>query len=107
MVPRFAIPATNANGVSTTLGRVRRSTPSIDLRADRRFHVEVGGVLQVDKKATDIFVVTILDVSRSGFRVGCPVFVPVGTGVTLSACNTTNSGEVRYCQEVNIDEFVL
>jgi hypothetical protein len=64
----------------------------IDLRADRRYTVDVGGVLQIEGIPASVYVVTVLDVSKSGLRVSCPVSIPVGAQVTVACCNTSISG---------------
>ena len=85
-----------------------RSAPqTIDLRADRRFTVEVGGVLQVEGSASSVYVITVRDISKSGLRVSCPVGLREGIRVEVDCCQTRIEGEVRYCQEVFADDFCI
>jgi len=85
-----------------------RGTPSnIDLRADRRFNIEVAGVLQVVGTASAVYVVTVLDVSKSGVRVSCPDSLSEGTRVEVACCDTCISGSVRYSREVAAGEFYV
>jgi len=86
-------------------GRPARS--NIDLRADRRYTVDVGGVLQVEGVPTAVYVVTVMDVSKLGLRVSCPVSIPVGTRVEVGCCDTTIFGQVRYASEVGPNDFYL
>lgn len=79
----------------------------IDLRADRRYMVNVAGVLRVEGLAMGVYVVTVLDVSKSGLRVSCPISVPAGTRVEVTCCDTNIIGEVRYAREVGANEFWL
>ena len=81
--------------------------PSIDLRADRRYAVDVGGVLRIEGVPASVYVVTVLDVSKSGLRARCPISIPVGTGVTVTCCDAKISGEVRYVREQELDEFTV
>ena len=80
---------------------------SVDLRADRRYMVNVAGALQVEGLATDVYVITVLDISRSDLRVSCPISVPAGSRVTVTACQANIIGEVRYTREVGPNEFWL
>ena len=59
--------------------------PSIDLRADRRYTVDVGGVLRIEGVPASVYVVTVLDVSKSGLRVRCPISIPVSARVVANA----------------------
>jgi hypothetical protein len=67
--------------------------------------VDVGGVLQVSGTIGAVYVVNVLDVSRAGLRVNCPVPVAVGGRVRVTCCETEIDAEVRYCQETGPDEF--
>lgn len=82
-----------------------RHVSNIDLRVDRRYTVNLGGVLQIEGVPASVYVVTVLDVSKSGLRVSCPISVPVGSRVSVACWNTNISGEVRYTREVALDEF--
>ena len=105
MVPRASLPAqTVAPRGGLALGRL---ASNIDLRADRRFTVDIGGVLQVKGTPKDIYLVTVRDVSKSGLRVSCPICVPEGSRVELTCCDTIISGEVRYAREESLDEYCL
>ena len=81
--------------------------PGIELRADRRYTVDVSGVLRIEGVRAGIYAVTVLDVSKTGLRIGCPISMPVGTQVTVACCNAKISGEVRYAREVAPDEFTV
>lgn len=85
----------------------RDLTSKIDLRADRRYTVDIGGVLRIEGGPASVYVVTVLDVSKSGLRVSCPVSIPVGTHVAVACCNTSIFGEIRYAREVAVDEFTI
>lgn len=69
--------------------------------------VNVAGVLRVQGIGTNVYVITVLDVSRSGLRVSCPITVPAGSRVEVTACDTDISGEVRYVRDVGTREFWL
>ncbi len=88
-------------------GHAQHLPSNIDLRADRRYTVEVGGVLQVADVPAAVYVVTVLDVSKTGLRVRCPICVPVGARVAVECCSTSIPGEVRYAREDAVDEFTL
>ena len=86
---------------------MRPRLPSIDLRADRRYTVDVGGVLRIEGVPASVYVGTVLDFSKSGLRVRCPIPIPVGARVAVECCNTQISGIVRYAREEAPDEFTV
>jgi hypothetical protein len=103
MLARSPIPSTHSiirSGVA-----VRSALSRIDLRADRRFTVEVGGVLHVEGSTSAVYVVTVRDISKSGLRISCPVPLRDGIRIEVDCCHTRVAGEVRYCREVFADEF--
>lgn len=81
--------------------------PYIDLRADRRFHIEVAGLLQYEGMPGAIYVITVLDISRFGLRVHCPVPLSPGLRVEVSACGSRISSTVRYCTPSDDYEFYI
>jgi len=80
---------------------------SVDLRADRRFNIDVAGVLQVVGAVGAVYVVTVRDISKSGLRVSCPVSLSDGLRVEVSCCDTSIYGEVRYSRAVGADDFYV
>jgi hypothetical protein len=79
----------------------------IDLRADKRYIVNVGGILEVEGLPQDTYDVTVRDVSRSGLRVSSPISIPAGTRVAVTSGQTNIVGEVRYARAVGVKEFWL
>lgn len=100
MIPRSSIAPADPNLPSCVAA-------SVDLRADRRFSVDLGGVLQVKGSGIAIYVVTVRDISKSGLRVSCPASLPDGTRVEVACCDTIIAGEVRYSREVFADDFYI
>src|SRR5579862_8447862 len=95
-------PASTLSGIC-----FHRPPASIDLRADRRFTVEVAGVLRLGDVRSAVYVVTVLDVSRSGLRVCCPAPVSTGARVEVTCCDAVIAGEARYCREAGAGEFYI
>jgi hypothetical protein len=99
-------PGHAGDAAGTWLSKQGRSPyPYIDLRADRRFHVEVAGLLQYGGIPGAIYVITVLDISRFGMRTQSPVPLSAGLRVEVSACGSTISGTVRYCTPTDDCEF--
>jgi len=86
---------------------LHRPAASIDLRADRRFSVEVAGVLKLTDVKSAVYVITVLDISKSGLRVCCPVAIATGASVQVTCCDTVIAGEVRYCRQEGAEEFYV
>jgi hypothetical protein len=79
----------------------------MDKRLDRRFPVEEAAVMRVEGKTGAVYVVTVLDVSRSGLRISCPISLPLETRVNLKCHGAEISGEVRYARNVGYYGFHL
>lgn len=76
-------------------------------RSEVRYRVEQPATMQVHGAHDDVYLVTILDVSRSGFRVSCPAGFAAGTRVELSFAKIEVPGEVRYARRLGAGEFHL
>jgi hypothetical protein len=63
---------------------------------DPRYPVEEAGVLLAKQMHVEPYLVTVLDVSRSGLRVRCTNGFPIGTEVTVSCRGADIFGTVRY-----------
>ena len=73
-------------------------------RKDVRTAIQVDAELRI-AGAADMHAVTILDVSKSGFRLRSKTMVPTGTRINLMYRNVTVSGETRYVRELGPAEF--
>ena len=54
-----------------------------------------------------VYVVTVLDVSKVGLRVSCPVAMPLGTRVKVTCHGADIVGEIRYARDVERDGYYL
>jgi hypothetical protein len=79
----------------------------MDQRLDRRFPVEEAAVMRVEGQAGGVYVVTVLDVSKSGMRVSCPISLPLETPVTVRCHGAEISGNVRYARNIGFYGFHL
>lgn len=79
----------------------------MEKRSDQRYPIEEAAVLRVDGVAGGVYVVTILDVSKFGLRVSCPVALALGTRVKVSCHGAEIIGEIRYARDVERDGFYL
>jgi hypothetical protein len=65
------------------------------------------GVMRIQGKPDHVYVVTVLDVSKSGLRVSCASALPVATQVEVKCRGAGVTGEIRYCRDVKPAEFNL
>lgn len=78
------------------------ATPAEQRRHDR-YQVEIPGVLRVQETRGGIYMVTVLDISKSGLRLCCPKLVPPGNRVEVKCQNTKVLGTVKYAREVGYE----
>lgn len=65
------------------------------------------GVMRIQGKPDHVFVVTVLDISKSGLRVSCASALPADTQVEVKCRGAGVRGEIRYCRDVKKNEFHL
>lgn len=75
-----------------------------ELRTEVRYPVGQPAVLRAD---SGLYVVTILDVSRSGMRVSCSKEFASGTNVHVRYAELEVPGEIRYARKLETGEFHL
>ena len=63
--------------------------------------------MRIRGKPDQVYVVTVLDVSKSGLRVSCTSALPAATQVEVKCHGAGVRGEVRYCRDVKKNEFHL
>jgi hypothetical protein len=81
-----------------------RSTP-LPRRKEPRNPTDAAGILRLEDHPEGVFMVTILDVSKSGLRVRCPTGREPGTRVEINCGTARIAGTVRYTREVEPNEF--
>jgi|HubBroStandDraft_1064217.scaffolds.fasta_scaffold910145_1 hypothetical protein len=74
---------------------------SFGLRTNERFAAKVPAVLQIPAAHGATYLVTVLDVSKTGLRVCCPTAISVGTRIEVKVLGATVKGTVRYVREVD------
>ncbi len=74
---------------------------------DKRFPLIQPGVMHIEGRPGDAYVVTVLDVSKSGLRVSCSSALPIDTRVEVKCRGAAVLGDVRYSRNVGRDEFHL
>jgi hypothetical protein len=79
----------------------------MEKRTDQRYPVEEAAVMRIEGVTGGVYVVTVLDVSRFGLRVSCPVGWPLGTRVKVACHGAEVAGEVRYARDVEPDGYHL
>jgi hypothetical protein len=70
----------------------------IDARRHARYELEESGFMRILGPPGGAFVVTVLDISKSGFRVRCSRTLPEGTLVAVTCRRTEIAGEIRYAR---------
>lgn len=63
--------------------------------------------MRVEGVAGGVYVVTVLDVSKFGLRVSCPIALPLGTRVKVACHGAEIGGEIRYARDVDRDGYYL
>jgi hypothetical protein len=63
--------------------------------------------MRIGGATTDAYLITVLDVSRTGLRVSCSTALPMGTLVEVQCRGAAVLGEVRYARNTGRDEFHL
>ncbi len=54
-----------------------------------------------------IYLITVLDVSKSGLRINCSTSLTTGTRVEVRCRGASVPGEIRYARDVGQNEFHL
>src|SRR5271168_1353945 len=79
----------------------------MEQRTDQRYPVEEAAVMRIEGVAGGVYVVTVLDVSKVGLRVSCPVTLSLGTRVKVACHGAEIAGEIRYARDVERDGYYL
>ena len=74
-------------------------------RRHERFSFEKPGILRLEHVHGGLYLITVLDLSRSGLRINCPKAVARETRVEVQCLGRRVSGVVRYTREVGPREF--
>lgn len=78
-----------------------------EIRLDERFEVRIPATLRVSDGIGPLYMIEIVDVSRSGLRLRSERGVPPGTRVEINCRGQSISGEVRYCRHVGLEEYYM
>jgi PilZ domain len=79
----------------------------IEARRHTRYELEVPGFMRILGPPGGAFVVTVLDISKSGFRVRSSRPLPEGTSVAVTCRRKEITGEVRYARTMGTGEVHL
>lgn len=82
------------------------SSENLGQRRHDRYVVETPGILRLQNTRGGIYVITVLDVSKSGLRINCPTAVPYGSRVEVQCKGAKVFGTVRYTREVGYEFHV-
>lgn len=82
------------------------ASPNFQQRRHDRFTVETPGLLRIQETRGGIYAITVLDVSKAGLRVNCPIAVPSDARVELKVQGSTILGTVRYARSVGYEFHV-
>jgi hypothetical protein len=80
---------------------------ALENRRHDRYQVQAAGILRVEGAAGNVFLVTLLDVSKEGFRSSCSKAFPTGTMVELDCRGVKIKGEIRYATSFGVDQYYL
>jgi hypothetical protein len=79
----------------------------MDQRKDVRYQVQEPCTLRETGTRGGVYVVTILDVSKTGLRISASMALASGTPVDVLCRGVRITGAVRYARNVGRDEFHL
>jgi len=86
-------------------------SPGPGSAAERRRHdrytVGEPAILRIIGVKGGVYLITVIDVSKSGLRLSCSVSLAPGTRVEVRWRGARIEGEVRYAREVQAHEFHL
>jgi hypothetical protein len=85
---------------------IKPASQILQQRRHERYVVHTPGVLRLVGIRGGVYVITVLDVSKSGLCINCPMGVPQGTRVEVKCHGTMVSGTVRYAREVGSEFHV-
>jgi hypothetical protein len=69
--------------------------------------MEMAALLRISGVAGGIYMITVLDVSKSGLRIQCSRALDHGTRVEIQCHDFSIFGEIRYSRGMAADEFHL
>jgi PilZ domain-containing protein len=81
-----------------------RHNASAEQRRHTRDRVEAPAIMHIEGSPV-AFLVTVLDVSKSGLRVSCSTAASAGKKVTVNFRGAIVSGEARYCRGISANDF--
>lgn len=79
----------------------------LEQRRHDRHALQLPGILRIEAMRGGVYVITVLDVSKSGLRINCPTTVPNGSRVEVKCQGAKITGRVKYAREVGGQEFHL
>jgi hypothetical protein len=72
-------------------------------RAHERVVVKVPGILRIPETRSGTYLITVLDASKMGLRISCPIAIAAGTRVEVKFGGATVMGTARYAREMDRD----
>lgn len=88
----------------STFARTPASAQTSEQRTQNRVAVRIPAILRLPEVRGGIFLVTVLDLSKTGLRITCPRALPSGSRLELKFNDVTVFGVARYSRAVE-EEF--
>jgi len=83
------------------------TSPQTSARSGQRAHervvVKVPGILRIPEARSGTYLITVLDASKMGLRISCPIAIAAGTRVEVRFGGATVVGTARYSREMDRD----
>jgi hypothetical protein len=67
------------------------------------FVVKVPGILRIPEARSSSYLITVLDSSKMGLRISCPIAIAAGTRVEVRFDGAAVMGTARYAREMDRD----
>jgi hypothetical protein len=76
-------------------------SPKWQTRKHDRFSINVPGILRVPQIRGGVYLITVLDVSKTGLRLSCPSPLPIDTQVEINFLRSRVFGVTKYARPVD------
>jgi hypothetical protein len=80
-----------------------QTSTSSGQRAHERVVVKVPAILKIPEVRSGTYLITVLDASKMGLRISCPIAIAPGTRVEVRFGGVTVMGTARYARDMDRD----
>ena len=85
---------------------VTASSKNLQQRKHERFVVKAPAILRLPMTQGGTYLITVIEVSKTGLRISCPIALESGARVEVKVLGSTVLGTARYAREVEREFYV-